>query len=497
MDKYIAPNFNRREASSSFSEVDAGYIDNAARALKNSGDVVIVEAQHRSLRDHYVKQILARLLTLSPHILVNRCKKDRDWMVAALNQAFVKNKLSDEKSAAGRLNEVWILDLSSSEDFGILKLAHTLVSQFEEAGSSVLVSCSSSLTNLREFQRWSNRVRIPVWHFEVPDSSAINAFLEQEAETGAINEARKLVRELQSADEQKEEEISGSASEIASSISLEDFPVNTRPGNTVSSNGLVIPIKDNSETANLYKMEPIGEESQESVESKIQNEPYRKDRKNEFSWRSIKSAAFGFLIILSAAFAVLFISNNEITSSDYKQYIEGGAGQFFLYLSTIVESDSDDPIAIDEVVDAVVGGSGANYVVANEDDNLIRLEAQDLPPDGNLSRGVEVSLSEVAKLNLRSESDRIRPLLPSAEGAVDRESMEYFAQFGAFENRNSALWYKINRGEDLSAAMIVTKPSGLWAVVTGPFNSRELAKASVEGSEASIYVISASEIIFN
>lgn len=497
MDKYVVPNFNRREGLSSFSEVDAGYIDNAARALKKAGDVVIVEAQHRSLRDHYVKQILAQLLALYPHILVNRCKKDRDWMVAALNQAFEKNKVSEDKSKAGHLKEVWILELSSPEDFGILKLAQTLVSHFKEAGSCVLVSCSPSVTNLREFTRWSNRIEIPVWHFEVPDSLAINAFLEQEAQNGAINQARKLVDELQFSDGVNEGEVGDSAPEYPSGISSKEIAMNTSPADALKISGLVIPIKEKSEIIRANKETQSKEKSQELINSKSVGQPGSGYRKRAPGWGSVRMAAFGFLIILLAASAVFFISNNGTSVSNYQDYIEGGATKLSLYFSSSNEDDLANPIAAIEEVDVGTQSDNEKSLVEPKGEKSEVIETQDLSSDRGLSDSPGVSRSEVSKLGLQSKFEQTRPLLSGAAVAGDRKSMDYFAQFGAFENRNSALWYKINQGEDFSDALIVTKPSGLWAVVTGPFGSKELAKASMEGREADIYVISASEIILN
>ena len=76
MDKIIVSNLNRSEEVSSFGDRDASYIDSAVSALTKPGDVVIVEAQHRSLRDHYVKQILSLLFTAEPGVVVYRCKKE-------------------------------------------------------------------------------------------------------------------------------------------------------------------------------------------------------------------------------------------------------------------------------------------------------------------------------------------------------------------------------------------------------------------------------------
>ena len=80
MDKNIVPSLSRSEEVSAFGDMDAVYIDNAVRALKKPGDVVIIEAQHRSLRDHYVKQVLSQLMAVADNVVVNRCKKDRDWI---------------------------------------------------------------------------------------------------------------------------------------------------------------------------------------------------------------------------------------------------------------------------------------------------------------------------------------------------------------------------------------------------------------------------------
>ena len=143
MDKIIVSNLNRSEEVSSFGDRDARYINSAVAALNKPGDVVVVEAQHRSLRDHYIKQILSLLFAVSPGVVVNRCKKDRDWMIGAINQAFVKNKVAGKGSNSSKLSEVWIVDLSSGEDFDLLKLAQTLVSQFEGAGV-----CTVSYTHL-------------------------------------------------------------------------------------------------------------------------------------------------------------------------------------------------------------------------------------------------------------------------------------------------------------------------------------------------------------
>ena len=91
MDKTIVTSPEKRNDTSSFGGLDASHIDSAVRALRRSGDIVLIEAQHRALRDHYVKQILALMFSVSPEVRVNRCSKDRDWLIENINQAFIKH----------------------------------------------------------------------------------------------------------------------------------------------------------------------------------------------------------------------------------------------------------------------------------------------------------------------------------------------------------------------------------------------------------------------
>ena len=41
------------------------------------------------------------------------------------------------------------------------------------------------------------------------------------------------------------------------------------------------------------------------------------------------------------------------------------------------------------------------------------------------------------------------------------------------------------------------KANGRWAVVTGPYNSKELAKSSMEGRRNDVYVVPGRDIEFN
>ena len=93
------------------------------------------------------------------------------------------------------------------------------------------------------------------------------------------------------------------------------------------------------------------------------------------------------------------------------------------------------------------------------------------------------------------ESDLKASPRPFSQDKID--STEYFAQIAAFSSKNSAFWWKTSKGEEFSDAFIVEKSSGLWAVVTGPYNSKELAKSSMEGRRNDVYVVPGRDIEFN
>ena len=220
MDENLNSNTKPSEEVSAFGERDASYVNEAVQRLRGSGDVVVIESPNHALRDHYVKQILSLSFLEHPGLTVHRCKKERDSMVTRMNRLLDEKMGESEKQRNLSLSEIWLLDLQGSEDFDLLKLAKTLVGQFAQAGVCMLVSCSSVIAENPRFQRWSSRLDIPVWRFELPDTKAMKTFLAQESRIGAVNQARQLVNELESLntssiDTSRDDTVSTPASEDA------------------------------------------------------------------------------------------------------------------------------------------------------------------------------------------------------------------------------------------------------------------------------------------
>lgn len=518
MDKYVAPSLSRGEEVSAFGDLDARNIRNAARALKKPGDLVIVEAEHKVLRDHYVKQVLSQLMAVFTNIVVKRCKKDRAWIIAAVNDAFARNKVSGKAAVSNSITELWILELNSSEDFGMLKLAQMLVSQFEEAGICVLVSCSSSITSQSDFVKWSNRAEVPFWHFEVPDSSTIDAFLEREAEMGAINQAKRLVDDLNFIEREGDKE--NGVTDLYS-VKVQQAEVAT----------LAIPSKEQVQTdgvlanVNGGPASFPGENTTQQISARLKAEkPCLKQASNSlvetrynFS-RALKVTTFGCLLLFFLASAVLVISADRFHLDRLQGYVVDYSTNVSAYLfskngaeipvepiSEVATKNSDPATSSEEPTEIISGGSQG--VIST----LVPAPIPPLDNEENFSSPTLNSAIQASSPLPRRIKKVVRAAGPTTQSARnldsktstglavqdDVESIMYFVQIGAFTSKNSAVWWKISNREEFSDAFVVEKSSGLWAVVTGPYDSKELAKSDMEGKRSEVYVVPGWELKIN
>ncbi len=519
MDKIIVSNLNRSEEISSFGDRDARYIDSAVAALNKPGDIVIVEAQHRSLRDHYVKQILSLLFSSAPGIVVNRCKKDRDWMISAINQAFVKNKLAD-KARPSTLSEVWICDLSGGEDFDLLKLGHTLVSQFQEAGVCVLASCSSTITHQDEFCRWSNRLEIPVWAFELPDAYAIDAFLEREAETGAINEARKLVHELRS--------LEGDRAEKAQVIDLYDLKQtkNDNAADVISSGtetqGQPADIRHQFtlEEHQLKKgAEIFGAELGDHEPAKKKSSEYAPSKKVR-AWSKIRTVIFGFFILITCLVSVVVMIDGTAMDGIYRkamnfstskvgEYFTGLAGngavstEEVATLNTDLNFDKTETSVnnLTEVIEEPVFNIEAPVEFTSGAASLLEVVDRDIKTEGTLDVPKTLHLSDspskvasVSKVTAEPRVSEDAEMSSNVPIGQRRDSQEYYAQLGAFGTENGAIWWQLSRADSLPKTFIAKKSTGLWAVLSGPFGSRDLANDTFSRIGVDVFVVEGSDL---
>jgi len=518
MDKTIVTSPEKPNDTSSFGGLDASHIDSAVRALRRSGDIVLIEAQHRALRDHYVKQILALMFSVSPEVRVNRCSKDRDWLIENINQAFIKREKLGDKPDQGKICEVWIVDLNNADDFELLRLAQKLVTQFLDAGICILASCSTSLTQVPEFSRWINRIGIPLWKFELPDQVAMNEFLEKEARAGAINEARKLVQELK-------------ISKSDESPKLEEaelYSLMPMFGPKDSNMEYSVPESDPP----LFMREDVSHDRKKDLDAKkasfdIQSTPpkasnstsaSRKSMKENKWWPRLRLVGFSmFLLTLSLIFVVILLGDTDLTKM-YMKATELYAGSLTQPEQTPLPSDAEPPLqSKNKTADAVATDTRAvtdlgrtEREISNEisvqslntgsksgftpGDNREREAVSTLvtePISGVSNPRADANLGQ--KLGSSSQGDSMPDLKTYSQNEI--LSDQYFAQLGAFGSRNAAVMWQIKNTGSLSDTFVEKKGEKRWVVLNGPFESREIAKTTLSKVGIDFYVIAGSDLI--
>ena len=514
MDKTNISNVIRNKEISSFGDRDAAYVSSAVEVLNKPGDIVLIEAEHRSLRDHYVKQILSLFFAVAPNAVVNRCNKDRDWMITAINKSLLKKQVEGKGESRPKLSEVWIVDISTREDFDLVKLAQTLVSQFSDAGIGLLASCSPAIAGQDNFYRWSSRLAIPVWRFELPDSIAIDAFLEQEAEMGAINQARRLVEELRAeVGNNLEEKLTG----------LDDVEKITKEiGDNVEYLKSAGVSHHNEIQDEVNVGEPLLDRRADAVALKHAQTRLFGRVKNWNVRGSIKVAIFGLFLLFTSIVSVYVMVDDSLINRIYKNGFDTYAGKIKSYFGAFGMKDES------EIIETEISGTEQNVTDlqdAKTESIELELEATTgnftgpaVSPtqsetrkiqqnDQDVDYGAEFLVTE--KINLNDLKEKVISIPVQNEelqsigyGQTERNqvvtlqppSTEYFAQLGAFGTKNAALGWQLIRSNGLPRTFVAEKSIGLWAVLSGPFESRELARDTFSNLGMNVFVITGSDI---
>jgi hypothetical protein len=517
MDEILVPNLTRSEDVSAFGERDARHVGAAAERIQRPGDFVVIESQHRSLRDHYVKQILSLVFTNHPSLVVRRCKKDREWMISTINNALAKKKTSSNMERSSDLTEVWVVDLGSSEDFDLMKLAQTLVAQFAEGGVCMIVSCSLAVTDHPLFRRWAARLAIPVWSFELPDSDAMKLFLDQEADAGAVNQARQLVNEL---------ELAVVRPPVA--IKEETFWSEHHPkvGLDVMTNSVVqlkaeriVPFAAKETLGPLQAGQSFNEELKKAAKSKL-TEVKPEIVKNALPFAKI--GLFASMIFLLSIGTVSVLINDsairwaeqkflEIDLPKWETLVESSVNQKSISLSEITSEEeglkTDPQLLKNEMIseptvvkvheeEASINKNGLQVMLdlggqKPEVSRVVRLSRSSQRPGLALEKDQKMKVSN-SFVNTR----RVEPLVKSLSETVDRKlrPVDYFAQLAAFSSRSSAQMWRRSRSNILPKTSVVEKKGGLWAVVTGPFNSEKSAESAFSQKGISVYVVKGNDL---
>ena len=535
MDENLNSNMKPSEAVSAFGDQDASYVNAAAQRLRRSGDVVVIESPNHALRDHYIKQILSLSFLNHPGLTVHRCKKERDSMVTRINRALGQKTSEPRELSDSHPAEIWLLDLQGTDDFELLKLAQTLVTQFCEAGICMLVSCSTVIADNPRFKRWSNRLSVPVWRFELPDSQAMKAFLVQESRMGAVNQARLLVNELESLKPSSphsseksvglERDINESVNDIMNSIS--QFNAESSIPKTLSKETMpLINPKDLKE----YQDQLISDALDDSSESvKPDRKAPEMQPRGLFLHSSILPIGLGFMLTVLLAFALM-------NDSEFR-WVKALVGELTVFVDQYTANFfEEEKLIIEDVSEAKVKEkSNQNLAPENEDIKHFENEKDYIEVESIVSFDSPTSAIEILKLESKPKvlsltvdqsssegylslfdgSDAIEEIklpdlqtvksvkksanLIQKEVGIDSFSStlrasDYYAQLGAFSTEKSAQVWRRIRASAFPETTIVEKRNGLWVVLSGPYSSRETAKQTFSQSEIKPYMMRGSDL---
>jgi hypothetical protein len=517
MDEVVVPHLTRSEDVSAFGERDARQVGAAAARIQRPGDFVVIESQHRTLRDHYVKQILSLVFTSHPSLVVRRCKRDREWMIATINNALEKKEGSPSIAGSSELTEIWVVDLNSSEDFDLVKLAQTLVAQFAEGGVCMIVSCSPVVTEHPLFRRWAARLAIPTWAFELPDSDAMKRFLDQETQTGAANQARQLVNEL-------ELSLVNSPVAIKEETSLSDHyskvDLNSAVNSAVQSKAeRIVPLAAKETLGSLQPEKSFNQELKNAAKLKL-TEVKLETAKNTMSFAKVGvyasvifllSLGTVWVLINESAFRWLEQTVLEIELPKWETLVGFSVNQELISPSDLVSEEDRLKAASqwstnENASTPIVEESYEEETSINKNELQVILDLGDQLPEisraGRTSRSFEVSglaLEKDQKMKLSNSSLKAKTLRSSVKlmsEVVDQKlrPVEFFAQLAAFSSRSSAQIWRRSRSNILPKTSVVQKNGGLWAVVSGPFNSEKLAESAFLQKRISVYVVKGNDL---
>jgi len=500
-----------------FNDKDARYVQAAAGRLRKPGDCVVIESQHLSLRDHYIKQILSISFNRNPELTIQRCGKERDWMIARLNKAIESAGQGIKASQVDPVGEIWVLELSGTEDFELLKLGHTLANQFPAAGICLLVSCSQVLADYPQFSRYSERLGIPMWRFGMPDDDSMRAFLNRESEHGAVNQARQLVSDLETArSNAQNHQLDFSSKSVAAAISPKPILTDGVPILHLKEQSSRPSVSIETKTSVRANGKPgkLSSKKRKSNASHLIGEGTKRDGSgyagpNKTTALMLFAITLSFVLTLGLVVTLFEIPVNRMS----KELVQTMAPSVFG--SGVLSADNSEgeiskPVEKDGQ-ELLMNGPAEVSVLSS--DEMSTSDAQTSGANRNVDR-IDSEGGDVTK-SLGSVLSRVEPGVAlrggqeqsdvSGSSSVDFQTTEailsiddtIYAQFGAFSNRATAAKFRLQIQDTVPEAFIAEKTNGMWSIVSGPYVSRERVPNKISQSSIRPYFIVDSELVMS
>ncbi len=447
---------------SSFSEKHTEQVTSVISQLRNPASAAVVTSENYALQEHYVREIVSNVFTEKENGEVKRAPLNRDSIIKKVNVRLKEIAQFDlQAQGHGVTQELWIFELTNSESVSSLSLVHRILSQFKQAGISVLILTTGIAWRSEEMKRWLRVTRTPLWSFDLPDAEQCADFVLRAERDGSLQTARELVHKLA-----VQEDIQDDLAQI------------------VTFDPLALADKIQADkSADQVKNE---NESKESVDKAKTRSVMQK--KSTF----VGVAALMFLGITFPA-AVLFddVIRESIESASIR--VEAFFNDQAMNTSAELVADTIEIKALNNETTMVLAPQEELIL----DETVLGAIEVIAPVEAIIQEKREPELvAAVEVLPLLSVPELSVPELWVPEVKVEEKIVEakYFLQEAAFLNKNAAVAW-IAKRDALEQFRVELKKNNYWAVVRGPYGEAELGRMRSNGDFENTYMISASDLL--
>ena len=430
--------------------------------LRNPASAAVVTSENYALQEHYVREIVSNVFTEKENGEVKRAPLNRDSIIKKVNVRLQEIAQFDlQAKGQGVTQELWVFELTNSESVSSLSLVHRILSQFKQAGISVLILTTGIAWRSEEMKRWLRVTRTPLWSFDLPDAEQCADFVLRAERDGSLQTARELVHKLA-----VQEEIQDDLAQI------------------VTFDPLALADKIQADkSADQAKNENESKESVDTAKSRL----VRKKKST-----LVGVAALMFLGITFPA-AVLFddVIRESIESASIR--VEAFFNDQPMNASAALVADTIEINAVNEETPVAIVPQEEVIL----DETVLGAIEVIAPVEAIIQEKREPELvAAVEVLPLISVPELSVPELWVPEVKVEEKIVDakYFLQEAAFLNKNAAVAW-IAKRDALEEFRVELKKNNYWAVVRGPYGEAELGRMRSNGDFENTYMISASDLL--
>ncbi|MDA7771628.1 hypothetical protein N8946_02635 [Pseudomonadales bacterium] len=447
---------------SSFSEKHTEQVTSVISQLRNPASAAVVTSENYALQEHYVREIVSNVFTEKENGEVKRAPLNRDSIIKKVNVRLKEIAQFDlQAQGQGVTQELWVFELTNSESVSSLSLVHRILSQFKQAGISVLILTTGIAWRSEEMKRWLRVTRTPLWSFDLPDAEQCADFVLRAERDGSLQTARELVHKLA-----VQEDIQDDLAQI------------------VTFDPLALADKIQADkSADQVKNENVSKESVDKAKTRSVMQ-----KKSTF----VGVAALMFLGITFPA-AILF-------DDVIRESIESVSISAEAFFNDQAMNTSAERVADTIEINAVNDETPVVIVTQEEvilDETVLGAIEVTAPVEAIIQekRAPEL-VAAVEVLPLLSVPELSVPELWVPEVKVEEKIVDakYFLQEAAFLNKNAAVAW-IAKRDALEEFRVELKKNNYWAVVRGPYGEAELGRMRSNGDFENTYMISASDLL--